>query len=226
MESDPTYLHFISIHVPARGTTPGHVGYGTWELKFQSTCPHGARQRERQRDTIPGNISIHVPARGTTPGRLCRLVSPTISIHVPARGTTRQFLQWFHTKDISIHVPARGTTLLRPARREDERISIHVPARGTTLLSYDRPLERWYFNPRARTGHDCNRRAIRPAADLFQSTCPHGARLSRGVDLVEDLDFNPRARTGHDDKMFVMFTGTVKFQSTCPHGARLKLSVK
>ena len=99
---------------------------------------------------------------------------------------------------VSIHVPARGTTFSNGAICTSSGVSIHVPARGTTLIVkfFDEP------NP-------------------FQSTFPHGERLScsvksntifgvsihvpargtTGTDayLSAGLNgFNPRSRTGND----------------------------
>ena len=84
-------IHAISIHVPARGTTPA--------VRHLSEA---------------GAISIHVPARGTTFSVLydalrsgyfnprpregddmvqhIMLTADFISIHVPARGTTARFV--------------------------------------------------------------------------------------------------------------------------------------
>ena len=78
----------ISIHVPARGTTlPVNTGGQDGE-QFQSTCPHGARRAALNRRDTLRLISIHVPARGTTQGRAKSPRGGKISIHVPARGTT------------------------------------------------------------------------------------------------------------------------------------------
>ena len=63
---------FVSIHVPARGTTSA-----------VSQCFCG------------DSVSIHVPARGTTMLLPSTAVHLIVSIHVPARGTTNHL----HTPD-------------------------------------------------------------------------------------------------------------------------------
>ena len=54
----------ISIHVPAWGTTI-YLFCEILPVKFQSTCPRGARQKARSAQQSL-EISIHVPAWGTT----------------------------------------------------------------------------------------------------------------------------------------------------------------
>ena len=145
---------YVSIHVPARGTT--------MTVPYISSC---------------NNVSIHVPARGTTMSEEDYKKVIIVSIHVPARGTTS--ICWsatWRSGRVSIHVPARGTTpslfrlvpfslfqstfprgerlvicdcyevlilfqstFPRGERQElydwsnrSARVSIHVPARGTT----------------------------------------------------------------------------------------------
>ena len=80
----------VSIHVPARGTTPEQVIQKPFVL-----------------------VSIHVPARGTTRHAYYPRYEYTVSIHVPARGTTVLSGLQKRADCVSIHVPARGTTLFR-----------------------------------------------------------------------------------------------------------------
>gem|GEM_PF-4152783 len=55
----------------------------------------------------------------------------------------------------------------------------------------------------------------------FQSTCPHGARRATNLSITNYLGFNPRAHTGHDTSCAASISAFASFQSTCPHGARL-----
>ena len=121
---------------------------------------------------------------------------------------------------VSIHAPARGATFLFHYLVHYRHVSIHAPARGATLT------QEW-----------------RGRAWLFQSTRPHGARLSRALPRCNrPHSFNPRARTGRDaDPNHAGTGGMVSihapargatterttpmndidvFQSTRPHGAR------
>ena len=168
-------------------------------LKFQSTCPRGARPSARAAGLYSGHfnprarvghdmlslpgmeysmISIHVPAWGTT------------SVRFSGRSTSRRFQSTcprgarpdarYHPlarRPISIHVPAWGTTPFGEGGVVGGLISIHVPAWGTTWRS---------------SGIVQGMR--------FQSTCPRGARPVRPLSNTAGLDFNPRARVGHDQR--------------------------
>ena len=54
---------------------------------------------------------------------------------------------------------------------------------------------------------------------LFQSTCPRGARLGACYYDPNRTHFNPRAHEGHDLKARPLLEAR-RFQSTCPRGAR------
>ena len=56
----------VSIHVPARGTTPPWPPGYPQIWRFQSTFPQGERPDTISQHRAGGNVSIHVPARGTT----------------------------------------------------------------------------------------------------------------------------------------------------------------
>ena len=56
-----------------------------------------------------------------------------------------------------------------------------------------------YFNPRTHTGCDCKMKSSSNVAIKFQSTHPHGVRLSKSKDVVQWV---------------------TPFQSTHPHGVR------
>ncbi len=103
---------------------------------------------------------------------------------------------------ISIHVPAWGTTCLFNLSLGDCNISIHVPAWGTT---------------RGVSQLECR--------DVFQSTCPRGARRRCELCLILRLYFNPRARVGHDINNDDFSSLKLRFQSTCPRGARHVMGV-
>ena len=126
-----SYSGFISIHVPAWGTTVKRSLDEIIDTLFQSTFPRGERLNYRVQcrshfyfnprsrvgndkigDTLwwISDISIHVPAWGTTNRNRCDIIRCRISIHVPAWGTTlgQCFIERQHV--ISIHVPAWGTT--------------------------------------------------------------------------------------------------------------------
>jgi len=77
------------------------------------------------------------------------------------------------------------------------------------------------FNPRARMGRDFIKFHLYLSFILFQSTRPHGARLTQKGICLGGVRFNPRARMGRDFTMMLDESSQIQFQSTRPHGARL-----
>ena len=103
----PVY-YWISIHVPAWGTTVTFKGGASID-----------------------SISIHVPAWGTTKQRSMMLSFPVFQSTFP-RGERLLYIPQRHIFSISIHVPAWGTTGAISLAIAISGISIHVPAWGTT----------------------------------------------------------------------------------------------
>ena len=125
-------VKYVSIHVPAKGTTNLPAVFMAY------FC-----------------VSIHVPAKGTTESRRRWKRHTRVSIHVPAKGTTLcrrniSFSALFQStfprrerhytftvrngaKGVSIHVPAKGTTPTHYKIYNALSVSIHVPAKGTTI---------------------------------------------------------------------------------------------
>ena len=66
VEGGKASLEYVSIHVPARGTTKKAIF-----------------------EYVDARVSIHVPARGTTLHKCILYNLAPVSIHVPARGTTQ-----------------------------------------------------------------------------------------------------------------------------------------
>ena len=209
--------------------------------KFQSTCPRGARHPGRRRGCVPihfnpraheghdnntfllhnaGFISIHVPTRGTTAGKrkndqhqnnfnpraheghdnLWPLTIPSDNDFNPRahEGHDRIPYAWGSEKFISIHVPTRGTTVSSANVLIHIYISIHVPTRGTTLCL----LSCRYL-------------------DIFQSTCPRGARRSSFFFSIHAALISIHVPTRGTTSPKIWIVIYVVFQSTCPRGARL-----
>ena len=78
---------FISIHVPAWGTTENANEIKSKESNFNPRSRVGNDRLNAGR-IASARISIHVPAWGTTASNTDDIVMGTISIHVPAWGTT------------------------------------------------------------------------------------------------------------------------------------------
>ena len=148
---------------------------------------------------------------------------------------------------VSIHAPTRGATRRSGSTIGCYRIvSIHAPTRGATqqVLGLSRAVRG--FNPRTHTGCDDASQYAFQKRVKFQSTHPHGVRLSKiirlsvsnwfqsthphGVRLSPcyplcscEPRFNPRTHTGCDSDDLAQLANTELFQSTHPHGVRLEL---
>ncbi len=122
----------VSIHAPARGATPQRSPDLNGSRSFQSTRPHGARQRVRC--THPNEATFQ-----STRPHGARLAPCVVAVH--------QLI-------VSIHAPARGAT---PAHRHPYPGSDRFNPRARTGRD-DRgdiaPRAGGGFNPRARTGRD------------------------------------------------------------------------
>ena len=191
-------------------------------------------------------ISIHAPAWGATVSYVQRDQRLSdISIHAPAWGATSSYLEGSFGGDGFQSTHPHG---VRPAGRppicsllsfqsthphgvrpmyddltpDDIRISIHAPAWGATKLSDVKEQFSKNFNPRTRMGCDIKALLKYRRLPLFQSTHPHGVRLSISfikslrfmqisihapawgatIEMARDaiglMDFNPRTRMGCD----------------------------
>ena len=105
-------------------------------LLFQSTPPHGRRRYDRVRDFLPLLFQSTPPHGRRRP-------------HAQGRVYFAQF------QSTPPHGRRRGQPLLRVV---DARVSIHASAREATAWSRIFPAGPARFNPRLRTGGDCDRR--------------------------------------------------------------------
>ena len=121
----------ISIHVPAWGTTQEWDPGLNRPLLFQSTFPRGERRCKNWIYSVTENFNPRSRV-GNDKRRSLRRLGWKISIHVPAWGTTPANAETGRTEAISIHVPAWGTT-------PNDSIC-------NTLVTN--------FNPRSRVGND------------------------------------------------------------------------
>ena len=104
-------VHYnVSIHVPARGTTPASVSFVA-----SSSCFNPRSRKGNDHNSFQVSdawcVSIHVPARGTTSQR-CELQYFIICFNPRSRKGNDRLLVFFLILYylVSIHVPARGTT--------------------------------------------------------------------------------------------------------------------
>ena len=188
---------------------------------FQSTHPHGVR-RGTDKKILCGYVSIHAPTRGATRkmiGRWApenefqsthphgvRLHNPKLSLSIVRfqsthpHGVRHQGVGVTTISAVSIHAPTRGATNKTINAFYLSKVSIHAPTRGATTGS-----------------------VLYSASHLrFQSTHPHGVRLSLTYEnLSLSKRFNPRTHTGCDIDKFRIWDNRCMFQSTHPHGVRL-----
>ena len=218
-------VNWISIHVPAWGTTSQnshaplfHLFQSTFPRgerrylaqssrsgkEFQSTFPRGERPQEAVASAI-GMDNFNPRSRvGNDPKNTVIADMVIISIHVPAWGTTTFQPCLQKKKIISIHVPAWGTTEFGYIGIVWFEISIHVPAWGTTNATDQRLYRQVHFNPRSRVGNDLY---LTPLRTIIPN-------------------FNPRSRVGNDDQNRSRQQRSQQFQSTFPRGERRELQTK
>ena len=99
-------------------------------------------------------------------------------------------------------------------------VSIHAPARGATSPLAYHSQDGGGFNPRSRTGSDpsSSRRSL--SRSTFQSTLPHGERLSNRSRRSSRTGVSIHAPARGATRLTMPQTVTSTFQSTLPHGER------
>ena len=187
---------------------------------FQSTHPHGVRLLTKMLKQIMLRFNPRTHTGCDTKSRLCSRTNHFVSIHAPTRGATRTSLltQYFsHGFNPRTHTGC------------DQYVA--------------RMRERFRrFNPRTHTGCDPSGSQRLTSLLLFQSTHPHGVRLTSVCYQIQPRDvsihaptrgatvlcklvvilicFNPRTHTGCDLTMTLFWVTLIRFQSTHPHGVR------
>ena len=190
-------------------------------------------------------LSIHAPARGAT--KICRLgLLVKVSFNPRSRTGSDLGFQSFNFlacpfnprsrtgSDVELNYDEPGLAPFNPRSRTGSDfptrliqsvyvpLSIHAPARGATSWARRFSRQGRAFNPRSRTGSD----SILPQDALylqdFQSTLPHGERLTPRNPPQHLSSFNPRSRTGSDSILPQDALYLQDFQSTLPHGERLQ----
>ncbi len=146
---------------------------------FQSTPPHGGRPEEKIRWEISKGVSIHAPAWGATVNirlwgnRPCKFQSTP-----PHGGRRIDYRQGNSFEVVSIHAPAWGAPSGGPVSPGTMYVSIHAPAGGATGIEGNMPIALIVTTHAPAWGATLAARY--PLAQcMFQSTPPHGGRLSR-----------------------------------------------
>ena len=79
-------------------------------LSFQSTHPHGVRQRSERIICVSGKVSIHAPTWGATRDLTPLVLYRGVSIHAPTWGATPTGVKKLPRSEVSIHAPTWGAT--------------------------------------------------------------------------------------------------------------------
>ena len=158
---------FISIHVPAWGTTPSSMMTGIFTAHFNPRSRVGNDWQHYQYSESAQNFNPRSRVGNDTSSHVFPPPLSCISIHVPAWGTTamrisifpfwrfqstfprgeRPYLERSRTRWMANFNPRSrvGNDTNRGGRRADRQISIHVPAWGTTLCSSSHSSKAWKF---------------------------------------------------------------------------------
>ena len=102
------------------------------------------------------------------------------------------------TIKVSIHAPTWGATLRQAEALQKWRVSIHAPTWGATSFQS----------------------TYMPTHLLFQSTHPHGVRLSHPTFAVLAIHVSIHAPTWGATQIKLLILHLYRFQSTHPHGVR------
>ena len=102
---------------------------------------------------------------------------------------------------VSIHAPTWGATVFLSTNIVSKGVSIHAPTWGAT-----------------------ERGSVGDEDGAFQSTHPHGVRLSSSEVLINGLSVSIHAPTWGATPWNKFCTFATVFQSTHPHGVRLETS--
>ena len=125
-------------------------------------------------------------------------------------------------ESISIHAPARGATPrgLRFLWRRNFYFNPRTRT-GCDVCPDTRHAMAGYFNPRTRTGCDKGLGQRLPGhSGVFQSTHPHGVRLTSIRRALTNLAFQSTHPHGVRRRVTTHGSRTFTFQSTHPHGVR------
>ena len=168
--------HFISIHAPAWGATFAGIT-GVRVVQFQSTLPHGERQKFHGYTVV--DLRDFNPRSRMGSDRRIHLMreAPTAFQSTLPHGERRMERELRKPCiSISIHAPAWGATLFFFDTQTCFKISIHAPAWGATNIIYSVATVIADFNPRSRMGSDKHNIFCGYSDSGFQSTLPHGER--------------------------------------------------
>ena len=202
------------------GCDPDRQDVRARDRPFQSTHPHGVRQRNNAVVFIPNEFQSTHPHGVRQPGKTGQNRPKKFQSTHPHGVRLRRRRRGGRGSPVSIHAPTWGATFVKRVEHHKSRVSIHAPTWGATTT--------W---------------GLWPGAWRFQSTHPHGVRPTTGRRTCSCGCFNPRTHMGCDVALLIggravlvsihaptwgATSSSVSsitragFQSTHPHGVRRK----
>ncbi len=189
--------HFVSIHVPARGTTLSGGRHRTNLCGFNPRSRKGNDGTSRQ--TKQMECSFNPRSRKGNDYAVFACIS---------------FFACFNPRS------RKGNDKVAEGPWITSTVSIHVPARGTTGRRFRGKILNYRFNPRSRKGNDRADQSCVTVCVLFQSTFPQGERRQilyvQQIPAGVSIHVPARGTTYFVEDMMEYFG----FQSTFPQGER------
>ncbi len=231
----------VSIHAPTRGATKGQLLF-SFDKKFQSTRPHGARHVLIARRYTFSTFQSTRP-HGARPG-LVRSSACRNKCFNPRAHTGRDLVRIVADllRRVSIHAPTRGATSTEIATKTSRQFQSTRPHGARHGRKGKFKVVKRGFNPRAHTGRDFLRFCKPVRIGCFNPRAHTGRDCCKQPRMLRPYCFNPRAHTGRDFCAFASLSASVVsihaptrgatgrsdnpvkrtewFQSTRPHGAR------
>ena len=144
-------ISYVSIHAPAWGATNMSTSVASAGL-FQSTPPHGGRQRNIQNRRGIKCFNPRPRMGGDNFASFASLIN-LVSIHAPAWGATWADGCNRSNRSVSIHAPAWGATQDQRLVRFNNGFQSTPPHGGRLFVCHSRNAG-FCFNPRPRMGGD------------------------------------------------------------------------
>ena len=142
-------------------------------------------------------VSIHAPTWGATMIQ-CRFIQRTlVSIHAPTWGATDHRACSAHSYRGFNPRSHMGSDDNDPDHHDLKRVSIHAPTWGATQRTYQ-DVKQHRVSIHAPTWGATQAQARQRKDGKFQSTLPHGERLSAYHQAYVCNRFNPRSHMGSD----------------------------
>ena len=210
----------ISIHYP-HGVRHVFQHFDIATVVFQSTHPHGVRQRCASACGRSGHISIHAPAWGATGPDLFSPDITLISIHAPAWGATQSGDHRGQRRTISIHAPAWGATGGRAILRFNGEHFNPRTRMGCDRQSREHRAQPIYFNPRTRMGCDSIGKGVGSLTAAISIHAPGwGATIGTSPSSGRSSIFQSTHPGGVRPDKIAPYAVQISFQSTHPGGVR------